>query len=257
MAGRRLRLITFDAMNTIIRLKEPVGVIYGRFANTENNLNNIWGNISDDVIKTSFRRNFEKYSLSSPCFGYSSATPSTISNKKWWTDCVKSTLNDAYNKTNKELLPSSKLDTVAEKLYEYYKTTDPWILEPSIKSTLAYLKTKGIALGILSNYDTRLREILRNFEIAHYFDVFVLSGELGVEKPNIKIFKFMENVFKIDGEEILHIGDDLKKDYFAAKNAGWNGVLYDQNKTYINDTNIDIPHEDIMNSLSDLRNKIT
>ena len=38
------------------------------------------------------------------------------------------------------------------------------------------------------------------------------------------------NLKNLKGEEILHIGDDLKKDYLGAKNVGWNALLIQRNK---------------------------
>ena len=56
---------------------------------------------------------------------------------------------------------------------------------------------------------------------------------VGVSKPDPAIFKFALDQSGLPGEsvsgaEILHIGDDLDKDYFGAKSVGWNALILDR-----------------------------
>lgn len=255
MNGRRIRLVTFDAMNTMIRLNEPVDTVYYRFAKKEH-----INNLRREQIKISWKETYAKFSSEFSCFGAKNnfddkqANKDTASlNKLWWTNLITTVICQSSD----EPANSPKIKNVADKLYAHYCTAQPWILEPSAKSTLAYLKTKGILLGILSNYDTRLRDICRNFEISNYFQTFVLSGEVGVEKPNKEIFKLMQATLKMDSDEVLHVGDDLDKDYFAAKNAGWKSLLLQNDKNILKDSNRNVPQEDIIVTLDELKRKIT
>lgn len=55
----------------------------------------------------------------------------------------------------------------------------------------------------------------------------MLSYDVGSEKPDSKIFDSTKQM--VPGQErFLHVGDDLQKDYYAAKRAGWEGFLMDR-----------------------------
>ncbi len=55
----------------------------------------------------------------------------------------------------------------------------------------------------------------------------ILSYDVGFEKPDSRIFDAAKQM--VPGQErYLHVGDDLRKDYYAAKRAGWEGFLLDR-----------------------------
>ena len=99
-------------------------------------------------------------------------------------------------------------------------------------------------VGIITNSDNRVPSILTNFGLRvglwrHGNDFqasfkaeddinfLILSYDVGFEKPDSKIFDATKQL--IPGQErFLHIGDDLQKDYYAAKRAGWEGLLLDR-----------------------------
>lgn len=56
----------------------------------------------------------------------------------------------------------------------------------------------------------------------------LLSGEVGYEKPNKKFFELIFNHFDLSHpSEILHIGDNYKKDFLGAKKFGCRALLFD------------------------------
>lgn len=54
-----------------------------------------------------------------------------------------------------------------------------------------------------------------------------MSYDVGVEKPEVKIFDITKEMMPGQGR-FIHVGDDLQKDYYAAKRAGWEGFLLDR-----------------------------
>lgn len=91
----------------------------------------------------------------------------------------------------------------------------------------------NIPIVITSNFDTRLRKILKNFQLTDSIEHFVLSGEVGVEKPNVEIFQKIFDLYKTEldsNKQILHIGDSLKQDFIGATNFGAEALLYGQKK---------------------------
>ena len=99
-------------------------------------------------------------------------------------------------------------------------------------------------IGIITNSDDRVPSILSSlglqvglwrhgynsqvsFKEEDDINFVVMSYEVGFEKPDSKIFNTTKQMMP-GRERYLHVGDDLQKDYHAAKQAGWEGILLDR-----------------------------
>lgn len=96
-------------------------------------------------------------------------------------------------------------------------------------------------------------------------DAWFLSGELGVAKPDVEIFRHIARRFAINNpSEILHVGDNTERDYAAARNFGAQAALYrpdqvndDPTLTVShNNSSYKITADEIVNSIFDLCSKI-
>ena len=56
--------------------------------------------------------------------------------------------------------------------------------------------------------------------IGHYFDVSVAAHELGVGKPDRRIFEHACRIAGVAAAKVLHVGDDLELDVRGARSAG-------------------------------------
>jgi FMN phosphatase YigB (HAD superfamily) len=63
------------------------------------------------------------------------------------------------------------------------------------------------------------------------WDFGVFSGLEGVEKPDTRIYEIALERAGVAPEEVLHIGDSMRKDYVPAKNVGMQALLLDRFKT--------------------------
>ena len=99
-------------------------------------------------------------------------------------------------------------------------------------------------VGVITNSDDRVPSILSSFGLQvglwrhgngsqaslkteHDINFVMLSYDVGVEKPETQIFDATKQM--LPGQKrFLHVGDDLQKDYFGAKRAGWEGILLDR-----------------------------
>ena len=60
----------------------------------------------------------------------------------------------------------------------------------------------------------------------------MFSGLEGVEKPSPRIYEIaLERAGNLAPEEVLHIGDSMRKDYVPAKSIGMHALLLDRFKT--------------------------
>jgi len=68
------------------------------------------------------------------------------------------------------------------------------------------------------------REKLRVLEMEHSFEVVVISGEVGIAKPDASVFRLALNQLRVERENAWHVGDSLTADVAGAKAAGLTAV---------------------------------
>ncbi len=77
------------------------------------------------------------------------------------------------------------------------------------------------SLGVISNGPSPVqRAKLSKFHLGDYFDAIIISGEVGVEKPEKAIFRAALGEVGADAEESAHVGDSLMHDIVGARGAG-------------------------------------
>jgi len=102
-----------------------------------------------------------------------------------------------------------------------------------IRDVLVYLKSKGKRLGIISDGRVlNLHSMLRWLGIKKYFDFIVSSEEIGIEKPDPRIFIQTIKRFKLKPEECVYVGDDPRDDIEAPKKLGMKMILIIPPKKY-------------------------
>ena len=102
-----------------------------------------------------------------------------------------------------------------------------WLVSRNAR-TLATLAGR-YQLGIVSNFDTRVFQVLRGLGIAELFDTVTLSSLAQAVKPSPRIFQVALEKHAVDPDEALHVGDSIKDDVEGAHAAGMVGVWLDRN----------------------------
>lgn len=114
-----------------------------------------------------------------------------------------------------------------EELYNYYATKEAWHLcDPYAESVFRALRNAGVKLGVVSNFDTRLRPLLRALNCDHWFDYVAVSAEVEAEKPNPTIFLKACECLGVNPEDAVHVGDDRRNDIWGARDAGCDAWLW-------------------------------
>lgn len=93
------------------------------------------------------------------------------------------------------------------------------------------MKQKGKRLGVISNMDPRLNNILQEAGLLHNFEFILTSYEAKCFKPQADIFKLALEKYSKDSikpSESCHIGDSYKEDYLGAVQAGWDAILVNE-----------------------------
>jgi putative hydrolase of the HAD superfamily len=110
-------------------------------------------------------------------------------------------------------------------LYERFGRGDAWAMYEDVPPALAELRARGLKLGIISNWDTRLRRIVREVGLADRVDFTKISAEVGRRKPDARIFEAALEEAGVRPQEALHVGDLVEEDVVGAAGAGIRPVL--------------------------------
>jgi len=115
--------------------------------------------------------------------------------------------------------------TFFPELYEYFAQPAAWRIFEDVRPSLAALAARGMRLGVISNWDERLRPLLGRLGLADLFEVVTVSCEAGFAKPDKKNFEAAAGEFKLPSNQILHVGDSFREDVEGATQAGFKATL--------------------------------
>jgi HAD superfamily hydrolase (TIGR01549 family) len=93
-------------------------------------------------------------------------------------------------------------------------------LDPDAVELLTGLRERGIAVAAVSNSDGSVRQLLRRFELDHFFDTVLDSAVLGTEKPAPEIFHAACSALGTRPDECWFVGDGPVNDLLGAWGAG-------------------------------------
>jgi len=119
-----------------------------------------------------------------------------------------------------------------EELYERFAHPSTWQTFDDVVPCLEALGGRGLRLGVLSNWDSRLPGILEGHGLLGYFDPVVISAVEGWEKPHPRIFEIAVQRLGVDPASVVHVGDNPVDDYAGASKAGLRGVLLDRDGSF-------------------------
>jgi putative hydrolase of the HAD superfamily len=137
--------------------------------------------------------------------------------REYWKRFVRRTLE--------RLGEAERAEAAAEALQSAFSDPKVWAVFPEVARTMRSLRERGLKLGVISNWDSRLRGILDAHALSPQFDTIVVSCEVGVEKPGAEIFAHALRAVGLAPGEALHVGDDHVSDYEGSRAAGMMGVL--------------------------------
>jgi putative hydrolase of the HAD superfamily len=144
--------------------------------------------------------------------------------RKYWNAFDEGTLTDeVYLEAVKKELPE-RLHTAVEKLLAGWTSHMPPV--EGIEAVIAEIKASGKGLYLLSNFNQRLRNDLHFAPSLLLFDGLVISGEIGMVKPNENIYKYLLDTYKLDPSECIFV-DDREDNIEAGEKLGIKGYLFD------------------------------
>jgi putative hydrolase of the HAD superfamily len=194
-----IRAVFFDVGGTLIYPWPSVGEVYARVG---------WQfgvNASAEVLERAFRSAWRE----------SKGGALTTSDREWWRALVQ------------RVVPEAQAGYF-EALFEAFAQPEAWRIFPDVLDALSMCRGWGLHVGIISNWDERLRPLLNRLELSGHFDSITVSCEVGVEKPAAGIFQAALRAAGTSAGEALHIGDSESEDVEGAQAVGMKASLVRQ-----------------------------
>ncbi|MFH1469749.1 MAG: HAD-IA family hydrolase [Pseudomonadota bacterium] len=113
-----------------------------------------------------------------------------------------------------------------ERIYTAMGDPGAYRLDPTLPAALGALRAAGFRLGVVSNADTRTRAIVEGLGLDALVDTVVISAEVGIEKPDPRIFHLACDRLGVAPAEAVHVGDSLGSDVRGARGAGLTAWRY-------------------------------
>jgi len=211
-----VRVIFFDAAGTLFHVKGSVGEIYSRIA-----VNYGIESRPDETEKLfvdAFRRK------SAEGIEPEDAMVPEAAEKSWWMDIVRGVFAGRMDDLS--------LRAYFEEVFEFFRSAEAWELYPETRRAMKDLRSRGLRLAIISNFDSRLFDIVDNIGIGTLLENVFISWRARAAKPDAALFREAFEGMKVAPRHALHVGDSLREDYQGARDAGLHAVLLDRRGFY-------------------------
>jgi len=206
----RYPYVLFDVGDTLIGPRESFGAVYARV------LSGLGIQRSAEEIEKALRAHWGRVNATlSP--GVDRYGMYQGGEEEYWLRFVEGTLGDR-----------ALAARAVTPLRDAFRDPAAWEVFDDVVPALRALEGMGAKLGIVSNWDSRLRPLLDSLGLARWFDAIAVSCEEGMEKPDPRLF--VRAIARLGGtpDRALHVGDVPELDEAGAKAAGIASVLVDR-----------------------------
>jgi putative hydrolase of the HAD superfamily len=99
--------------------------------------------------------------------------------------------------------------------------------DPEAEPALRLVEERGVRAAVISNSNGSVRRILTELGLARYLEFVLDSGELGIEKPDPRIFQLALDRAGVEPARAIYVGDLYSIDVLGARAVGMTPVLLD------------------------------
>jgi putative hydrolase of the HAD superfamily len=192
------RAVLFDAVGTLIRLREPVGVTYARL-----------GGGDAAALQAAFVSQLR--ARAPMAFADQPAAALQAAERAWWHELVR----DVFGAAGRTLSSDS-----FDSLWNHYAGGEAWVCAPGAIDLLRRLRAAGGTTAVVSNFDHRLHAVLAALALTPQLDIVVLPADAGAAKPDARIFQLALRRLGVAASDAVYVGDDPHDDHAGAAAAG-------------------------------------
>jgi putative hydrolase of the HAD superfamily len=125
-------------------------------------------------------------------------------------------------------IPDEEAAPLARAVYDAFGHASRWRAYDDVAPAFRRLRASGVKVGIISNWDTRLEELLAGLGLRDLVETVVSSASEGLRKPDPRIFELACSEVGVLPERSVHVGDHYYADVVGARSAGMTPVLIDR-----------------------------
>ena len=118
--------------------------------------------------------------------------------------------------------PPSKF--ASSELFNAFAKASAWEVYPEVRGVLEEVRSRGLKIGAIANWDGRLPALLADLDLAESLDCLSLSSALGIAKPNAEIFRHALLQIGVTASAAAHVGDSPREDVEGAAALGMTAV---------------------------------
>ncbi|MFK7767616.1 MAG: HAD family hydrolase [Mariniblastus sp.] len=119
-------------------------------------------------------------------------------------------------------------DILFDELWSHFADPNHWRLYDDVADCWGKLREHGVAIGLASNFDSRLIRICDSMELLSDIEFVFCSSQVGFRKPCQNFYRQVEAMLASQlgpGRlQVAMVGDDLENDCVAPAFAGWQSV---------------------------------
>lgn len=208
----KYKAVFFDVGGTLLRVYPSVGEVYARYARSYG----FEGSAKE--VEAQFRRQWQVIGGIESLGRQSGLTVE----RQFWRDLVFRVFEHFGGLED--------FEAYFDEIYEAFRKKENWrVYEDVLQSSIFNkLQQRGVIMGVISNWDSRLPETLEDIGLAHHFNFILASTVVGAAKPDGKIFEAALSQSGVESQEACHIGDEPNTDIKGAQNAGLDAILVDR-----------------------------
>jgi putative hydrolase of the HAD superfamily len=201
-----IRGIVFDAVGTLITPVPSVAEAYRSAAARQGVA------LAADELKARFQLHFQSDKVHA---GRGVLSTDESTERRRWHMIVKGVLPEVADP-----------DRAFDELWDHFSRPGSWRCFADVGSVLDALAEQGIPVCIGSNFDGRLRGVVRGLsELRGRIEIMIISSEVGYRKPHPSFFHAACSELGLSPASVLCVGDDLENDVRGAIRAGLSGLL--------------------------------
>lgn len=210
LKARDYHTIFFDVGGTLLRAHPSVGAVYAEIAR-RHDIHVDPKEVENRMRKTFFETRDGNREKKLETVDH---TLSLDSARRFWHGLVKAGLGPAGD------VP--QFDAYFDDVFEEFARAGRYRFFADAEPVLSSLEKMGCRLGIISNWDLRLRRVLEEMGIDKRFRTIVISGEVGCEKPDPAIYEIARSMAGAGPHDrLIQIGDSPRDDVAGARAAGF------------------------------------
>lgn len=133
-----------------------------------------------------------------------------------------------YSLLARELGIDQDAEELARTVYDEFGRPDRWMAYADVRPAFERVIAHGAKVGIISNWDRRLEGLLEGLGLGDMIGTVVSSADVGLRKPDPRIFELACARLEVDPGLCVHVGDHHYADILGATTAGMTAVLIDR-----------------------------